>query len=329
VLRPAGFDSLAADNEAWVTLPSLRPLDVFVAESLPVFRHALGALDGIRIFPAKDVPLPGAFDLAISDKAATEKARLLCTVGIVPQELASLVSIGSKTASAIDWRRESPLLQHVSFDEVIFMEDPTFAAGRDEAALANQGYEILAQGPHGPLMLLHGGDADAGGSMRVHLLFHPDRSTLPFRVAFPILVTNLVQQAQKLAGLSESTAVAAGVLPPQSFEPGAVVSVRGPGKSVRTERADERGMAGGIPAPRVGEYKLSVGETTQTIGASLLSSLETSLAAVNELEFGDRISVAAASAAPKADRSLWWMLAMAGFVVLLVEWWWFQRRTAA
>ena len=57
------------------------------------------------------------------------------------------------------------------------------------------------------------------------------------------------------------------------------------------------------------------------------SSSETGLATVNEVEFGDRISVATASVAPKADRSLWWTLAALGFAVLLVEWWWFQRRT--
>ena len=50
---------------------------------------------------------------------------------------------------------------------------------------------------------------------------------------------------------------------------------------------------------------------------------------MNEVEFGDRISVATASVVPKADHSLWWPLALAGFVVLLTEWWWFQRRTVA
>jgi hypothetical protein len=47
---------------------------------------------------------------------------------------------------------------------------------------------------------------------------------------------------------------------------------------------------------------------------------------VDEVEFGDRISIATESAAPKADRSLWWILAAVGYAVLLLEWWWFQRR---
>jgi Ca-activated chloride channel homolog len=102
--------------------------------------------------------------------------------------------------------------------------------------------------------------------------------------------------------------------------------VSGPANLSRTEKADPRGLMSGIPAPRVGEYTLSSGGAESRIGASLLSLAETSLASVNEVEFGDRISVAADTAAPKSDRALWWMLACVGFAVLLLEWWWFQRR---
>jgi Ca-activated chloride channel family protein len=325
VLRPGGFDSLASDNESWLHLPAVRALDVFVPESLAPFRHALAALDGLRIFPAKDAPSPGAFDLAISDKPGPPPALLLCTAGFVPEDCAALVSLAQKTTAAIDWRRDSPLLQHVSLDDVIFMEDPVTAEGKDDTAFANLGYEILAHGQHGPLALLR----SEGGNARVHFLFQPERSTLPFRVAFPILVANLVQHAQSLAGLSEAAAVTTGVLPVQNFTAGASVTVRGPPASSRTAHADERGTVAGIPAARIGEYTFTVGGTTRTIGASLLSTSETGLATVSEVEFGDRISVATATATPRADHSLWWPLALAGFLVLLVEWWWFQRRTVA
>ena len=333
VLRPGGFDSLASDNDAWLTLPAVRPLDVFVPESLAAFRHALTALDGIRIFPKADNLSPSSFDLVITDKPETQKAApalLACTVGFVPEDIAPLVRIGKKSVTAIDWRRDSPLLQHVSLDEVIFMDDPVTAPGKDDTAFANLGCEILAHGPHGPLALVR--SDDSGGTMRVHLLFHPAQSTLPFRVAFPIFTANLVERARVLAGLSEAAAIATGVLPPQSFGAGAGVAVSGPSRFARTERADERGTVAGVPAPRVGEYTFTSGGIAgkaRTVGASLLSASETGLAAVSEVEFGDRMSVSTASAATKSDRSLWWTLALAGFVVLLVEWWWFQRRAVA
>jgi hypothetical protein len=322
-LRPGGFDSLAADNTAWLALPAVRSLDVFVPESLGAFRHALAALDSLRIFPAKDTPSPSSYDLAIVDKADAPPARLTCTVGIVPDDLKTLVAIEKKSVTAIDWRRESPLLQHVSFDEVLFMDDSVTTAGKDETAFANLGYEPLILGLHGPLAVVRGDDT----ALRLHLIFHPDRSTLPFRVAFPILASNLVAHAQKLAGLSESVSVATGVLPAHQFTIGTSVNVSGPEKFARTEKTDERGFVTGIPASRVGEYVLSSGGGNETrIGVSLLSTSETGLATVNEVEFGDRISVATASVAPKADRSLWWTLAALGFAVLLIEWWWFQRR---
>ena len=325
VLRTDGFDSLASDNDAWLTLPGIRPLDVFVPETLTAFRHALAALEGLRIFPSKDMPSPSTFDLSISDKPGAPPALVLCTAGFVPEDAAALVSLTQKSSAAIDWRRESPLLQHVSLDEVLFMEDPLLTPGKDDTTFANLGYEVLIQGPHGPLALTR----HDGGNARVHLLFHPDRSTLPFRVAFPIFTANLVEHARALAGLSEATALTTGVLPPQNFTSGATVTVKGPSRLSRTERADERGIIAGIPAAHIGEYAFTAGGTTRVVGASLLSESETGLATVAEVEFGDRISVATASVMPKADHSLWWPLALAGFVVLLIEWWWFQRRTVA
>ena len=137
---------------------------------------------------------------------------------------------------------------------------------------------------------------------------------------------NLVERARVIAGLSESVANATGVLPPQSFAANASVTVSGPSHFTRTERADDHGTVAGIPAPHVGEYTFTTGDTVRTVGASLLSESETGLASVNEVEFGDRISVGTAGIVSKSDRSLWWPLALAGFAVLLVEWWWFQRR---
>jgi Ca-activated chloride channel family protein len=325
-LDVATFDSLAADNTAWLTLPASRSLDVFVPENLGTFRHALATVEGVRLFPSREVPAPGSYDLAITDQADPPSALVVCTTGFVPENLKSAVTIEKKSVGVVDWRRESPLLQHVSLDEVLFLEDPTTAPNHDETTFANLGYQILAQGQHGPLILAHANDVTGGGKMRVHFLFHPDRSTLPYRVAFPILVSNLVASAQKLAGLSEATAAATGVLPGQNVSPAAPVQVTGPGSFRWSEKADSHGIVSGIPASRVGEYVLSSGGSERRIGASLLSTSETTLAAIEEIEFGDRVSIATETASLKSDRSLWWTLAALGFAVLLVEWWWFQRR---
>ena len=324
-LKLNGFDALSADNAAWLTLPESRPLAVFVPESLGGYRHALEAMDQLSIFPRPDAAPPAAFDLVITDREAdlARPARVRCAIGLVPPDLRALVGIEQRNAQAIDWRRDSPLLQHVSLRDVIFMDQPTRLGTTTDEAFAGLGYEVIAQGERGPLLL----ERRAGETLEIDLLFHTDRSTLPYRVGFPIFVSNLVQAAWQQAGLAETRAIATGVLPPLAAAPDHSYTLDGPGSARREARSDAAGQISGLPAPRAGEYLLTGDDgSTQRLGASLLSPTETSLAAVDRIEFNDQLSVTAATAASKSDRSLWWALAFAGFVLLLVEWWWFQRR---
>ncbi len=327
-LRLTGFDALAADNDAWLSLPAVRPLEVFVAPRLASYRHVLAAMPGIQLFPEEGRALPAAFDLVISDDAAdlALPARVTCGIGVVPDDVKPLLAIENRNAQAIDWRRDSPLLQHVSFSDVIFMDEPASASGVDDSRYASLGYEILAHGTRGPLILAH----STGGSLRVNLLFHTDRSTLPYRVGFPVFVANLVQATLQRTGLAEAVAARTGVLPPLALRPGAAYRIAGPAGFQRTDSADDRGQLTGIPAARAGEYTISgPGADDRRIGASLLSPSETSLAAVEQIEFNDRLTVKAATSAVKTDRPLWWPLTAAGLALLLVEWWWFQRRLVA
>ena len=324
-LTTAGFDSLAADNTASLSLPAARPLAVFCPPKLTAYRHALALLDSITVFPRDDLASPAAFDLVFTDSAddLLLSARTICLIGLVPEELKALVSVKNENTAAIDWRRESPLLQHVQLGDVVFMDHPVSAAAAKDDSFANLGYEILAQGPRGPLIV----ERTDGDALLIALLFHTDRSTLPYRVGFPIFVSNVVQAALKQSGLAETAAARTGVLPPLTLAPGRAVHITGPGGFARDERTDDRGQLTGIPAPRAGDYTITAGTAPlRRIGASLLSPAETSLATVTQIEFADQLTVAAATAVPKADRSLWWVLACVGFVVLLVEWWWFQRR---
>lgn len=323
-LSPSGDDALASDNQAWIQLPAIRTLDVYVPESLATFRHALGSIEGIRVLPAANVASPSSYDLVITDQQTDAfPAWVICTMGFVPPEIASLVQIEPKSVGAIDWRRESPLLQHAGLEEVIFMEEPHFVAGADDSALNALGYEVLAYAPGGPLIV---GKNDPDSS-RFHLLFHPDRSTLPYRVAFPILVTNLIQETLRRTGLQEANAIPSGVFSVTNLPVNTEVRMEGPDDQNRTEKSDARGALTGVPATKIGEYSLTPGGNTPRIGVSLLSESETTLAAVEKIEFSDQVSVAAQTAIPKSDRSLWWLAACIGFAVLLLEWWWFQRRS--
>jgi hypothetical protein len=328
VLRPAGFDALASDNEAWLRLPPARPLQIYVAPKLASYRHALGTFAGLHLYPDDSGTLPAAYDLVVSDgpEDLAMPARVHCGIGVVPEDLKSLLTIEARTSSAIDWRRDSPLLQHVSLSDVIFMNEPASAPGIDDSDYANLGYEILAHSAHGPLIIARSGDA----SLEMNVLVHTDRSTLPYRVGFPIFVANLVQSALQRTGLTEAAAPRTGVLPALALEPGAGYDIAGPRGVQRTETADDRGQLTGIPAPRVGEYSIAgPGAGELRIGASLLSPSETALEVVETIEFNDRLTVPAAATAAGTDRPLWWPVAAVAFFLLLVEWSWFQRSRIA
>jgi hypothetical protein len=165
--------------------------------------------------------------------------------------------------------------------------------------------------------------------LRVHLLFHTDRSTLPYRVGFPVFISNLVNAALRQAQLGEAGAAPCGVLPALTLAPSHSYRISGPAGFNRMERSDERGQLAGVPAARAGEYNIADGSTVVArVGASVLSASESSLVGVEQIEFNDRLKVVAASAPVSTDRPLWWPLALAGFGVLLVEWWFFNRRVA-
>lgn len=274
---PEAFDSLASDNTAALKLPAPRPLSVFAPDSIPSARHALEAINGLDLFPGANGETQAGYDLMVTDREAdlTLPARVVATFGLVPEELRPLLTIEHENSRAIDWRRDSPTLQHVSFDDVIFADNPRFAPDISEVRLRELGYSVLVEAPKGPLLI----EKSEPDQQRVHLLFHPDRSTFVYRVGYPVLVSNLVQAALHRGHLSEVAAAPTGPL-----------------------------------APHTGK------------DAALLSVAETSLAAVDQIEFAEQLKVAAAPTAPRVDRSLWWPLAATALAFLALEWWWFNRR---
>jgi hypothetical protein len=325
-LTPDGFDSLAADNTAYLDLPESRPLRVFVPKSLFSYRLALRGMQGIQLFPQKTVDeAGGAFDLVMSDRpqdqAIASGTRL--SVGLIPPELQRFVELGTNGSAVVDWHRDAPVLQHVQLADLVVLDQPRFAANAGEGDLENLGYEVLIHGQRGPL-LVQKKDSEA---TRFALLFHTDRSTLPYRVGFPIFVANIVQAALEQAGLAEALAGRTGVLPPMTLSPNGRYQVQTPRQTPEPVTADARGIVSGVAAPRVGYYSfLENGVPRRRVGVSLLSPSETGLAGVAQIEFNERLQVAAATEVVKTDRPLWPVLLLAALGVMLVEWWFFQKK---
>ncbi len=324
-LRPDGFDALAADNVAFIELSPLRPLDVYVPLSMPAYRNAVAAMRDVRLHPSAsgDPPLKH-FDLIITDKAdapvdATWRTALF--VGFVPADLEELITIKEESTTIIDWRRTSPLLEHVELADVVVIDQARLNENAKESDLETLRYEVITHGRHGPLML----QRREGDRTSYTLLFHTDRSTLPYRVGFPIMVTNLVRSAMQEAGLLEVTGDRTGILPAMAMQPGETYRIEGPENYDRREKADDLGFVSGLPALRAGRYVLSKGTEKKAVGVSLLHAGETSLESIESISLVEG-AVAASQVQPETNRSLWSSIALLALLLLAVEWWFYQRR---
>ena len=328
-LEPGGFDSLSIDNSVWLSLPKPRPLRVRTSPQLFSWQHAMTVQGDIEL-DAGETPTAPEYDLLVSDSEDLQGAHapVIVYTGFVPQELQDLVQIADvdvddTPVEIVDWLHTAPLLRHVRLRDVQIGEQSRFAEGVTAQKLEERGYEVLIHGAEGPLML----QRRRGLETEFYFLFHTDRSTLPYRVAFPILVTNLLEAAMQQASLSEVAAAPTGVLPPIPVEPDRAYQIRSTDGHSTSLKSTASGVLTGAQADHIGRYDVLDGnDIVASVGTGLLSPLETSLAAVSELKFAEVEVSTQESQLLETDRHLWWILALLAFVFLLIEWWYFQRR---
>lgn len=321
----AGFDSLAADNMAWLDLPRARPLRVYASRTLTSYRRALASRPGVDLFPKGRQPVQRSvpYDLVISDQQTDSEllASVYMLVGVTPDAVKRLVEPASGLTGFLDWNRTTPLLRHMQLRDVEIADSMRSVPQVDDGRFEEAGYSVLASGTEGPLILRN----RSASRLTFHTLFHTSRSTLEFRVAFPVLVTNLVELARQEASVGEASGNRTGVLPPLTVDAVTGYSITAPDASVQRGQADGDGQLSGVAASLVGEYRFR-GEATEpfSINVNLLDSIETTLAVVNSIEF-DEQSIDSADEILDNDRQLWSILTLIALGVLLVEWWFFQQ----
>jgi len=327
-LRPDGFDALEVDNVAYLELPLQRPLVVACSYDLATFRRALKTYSQMEIISQGDASGEARrVDCLISEVPQQTGIEALVNLymGFVPEDLSGLISIDQKLAEVVDWQRNAQLLMHVNMNEVQITDQPTSAPGVTEKDFEKLGYEVLAHGKTGPLILVR----DREGFLDYYLLFHPDRSTLPYRVGFPVLVNNLIEVALERAGLSEIRGSSTGSLPLRQVEANKEYVIVGPDGSRETAQSGGDGLLSGIAAEKVGRYRIEQGGTqVASVGISLIQPLETSMKTVEDLEFPE-VTVESSVDLLKSDTPIWHWLVLFGFAMLIVEWWYFHRRPVA
>lgn len=326
-LRPRGTDALAADNTAWLNLPKGRRLTVYCPKNLRTFRHAFQALEGALVEPNEDdEAFQSEYDLVVSDKQEDldRPSAVSLFIGMVPEKLREQITVEEENSEVVDWMRDAQILQHVMLKDVVISQLPKKKQGVEDDEIEQAGFEIVAHGSQGPLILKQ----HDGISVKYYFLFHTDKSTLPYRVGFPVICSNLTAEAMQLASLSEIRAPSTGVLPELSFEKNESLRVTNPLGKHDERTTNDDGILSGVPAPNVGQYEVrSGGELKTKIGVGLLDPAETSLLAVDKLYFNE-LSVDAEIEQLDTDKPLWPMLAAVGFFVLLFEWWYFQKKPA-
>lgn len=315
---PDAFDSLPSDNRAWLALRKPRPLRVAVGAGLGVFTSALEGLDGVEL--NGEAPP----DVSIHTGSAADGAVVELAVAALPADVGELFDEKSAEDVVVDWDRASPLLVHVNLADVAAFGERAWRAGCGVKDLEARGYRVVVHGNRAPLVIRR----DQTDSVRYDLLFDPARSTLPYRMGFPVLVMNVVRMARARAGLLDAESAATGVLPAIRAAAGSECRVAGPNGLGIRRPASSDGLLSGIPAPHVGEYVVRGDGILTTVRCSLLCADESRLARVDKLEFNERLTVTGSLPRP-TERPLWPWVALVAFVVLLVEWWFYYRRGVA
>lgn len=325
VLTPGAADSLAADNEAFLTIPQSRDLLVYVDPELASYRYALDDSKGLILYPGPDQETaPAEYDLVISgaEKDMDRESLVKLGVGFVPEDLKKYISLQPQLTQVVDWNRSSSLLRHVELSDVQITQEPVWTEKSGVENLEELGYEVLIHGKLGPLLLQKRNATD----QEFYFLFNTDRSTLPYRVGFPILVSNLLQLTLQEAGIAETQAAATPLLPVVELQPEQKYQIQTPAGKRLSVESDANGVLSGIAALHVGTYQISgAGAKDTEINVSLLNPLETSLVSEEEIQFSE-VPVSAAQAQIDTDKPLWSEFALIAFFLLLLEWWYFQRK---
>lgn len=191
----ASADALAADNSAETIIAGQNELAqqiLLVSDTPLILLRALNALPGAEVtsISTSDWLLGnlagGSYDLLVFENFTPAKASELMAPALFvhPPIDGLLPATGVMTTSAVHYLRPGdPVLNGVDLTGMTFGETPVLPLGPDDT-------EIVA-GEQGPLV--YRGTVPNGDQPMIVLAFGLQESNFPQRIAFPILLTNIVR----------------------------------------------------------------------------------------------------------------------------------------
>ena len=315
-------DSLLSDNVAYLDLPALRAVAVYAAEQLPACRRVFGSMPDLILSPdSTGAENAGSlYDVALDDHFSEDReTSVIFTAGEIPAALTSVVERAETADSVVDWQRSDPIMQHVGLGSVELSASVRYMSSNGVEACEEKDFQVIVHGRHGPILVKR----EMPTFVYYALLVDFDKTTLPYRIAFPVMLSNLVRLSLKLGGQADVRAVKTGIIDGFIASPSESCTVKLPDGASRKLVADKEGRLPGIIADKAGLYRIG-GSVGSEIGASLLSAHETRLGSVEELNFAE-VTVKPSDASPAAVRVLWPVIVLIALMVLLLEWWFFNR----
>lgn len=306
-----GHDALPLDDRAYALLPEQPRTRVLLVGSGDLYTEGALLLD--RAVDVERVA-PASYD---AKKATTHDAVVFA--GWTPPQAPSVPALflgceppgcpfstrGTMEAPIVtETRKDDPILRWVALKDLNVSRSSVFALGAGDTSLASSlGRALLVSGTK-------------NGVRTVALGFQPQRSDLPLRVAFPILLVNSlrwltghgVESPDDVRTGRRTRLLAAGNL-----------ELAGP-EHVHVSAHD--GSAE-LTVHHVGFY---AGTDGRLVAANLADGRESSLAS-RPLEVGTQTLLAPSAAQRLAPRmSPWRWLAALALLLIALEWWSFHRR---
>lgn len=311
-------DDLVTDNEAFVALAPRRKVKILLVSkgNLYLERALLTDADTEvdRIAP-EAYSGKTRYDIVVFDGKAPDVPATSSTLFINTGGDAAPVEIERKARdiSIVDWERGHPIMRYVKLDRI-------YAPTAFVARLKPWGVK-LAEHEEGPVIAV----GERAGLRSAFIGFDPLQTDLPLRVAFPILISNLVQWLTADAAGAETRTVRSGVPITIPVDPAVrSATLSGPG-NLRLSLPVARGAVQTPGLEHAGVYSVAAGGRQYQLAANLLNREESSTAPRTQLQLGRR-PVPASSGYVRTTLETWRWLALLALVILGFEWWVYHRR---
>ncbi|HEX2883700.1 MAG TPA: BatA and WFA domain-containing protein [Candidatus Limnocylindria bacterium] len=346
--RLAGEDALATDDRAFAVVPAegtTRAL--LVGDGNAYLENALALLPRLELYAVGEAGYADA--LAAADEAGTPYG-LVVFDGVVPDEMPGAASLyvdpdadgpyGTVASARID----NPALDRVDPDEPIlrFVDTSSVHVGRARSIEPGEGMRtVIGTRAGSPLVAV--GEVD--GDRLAVIGFDLAESDLPLQVAFPLLMSNLVDYllpaGDGILPSSMSLGQSATVSVDPRIERAAVVTEGAEGLSGSADATVEVAVTGGqlaIPAASsVGIREVRAISEEAGLDGTVLGRTAVSLFDADESDVapGDPMRIVDMGRFPSEGETpsettraeWWWPLALVALALLAVEWLLFHRPT--